>query len=308
VAFHEDPHDIPGLGEALDAEVAGNISHAILAYESLLESPDPVGWAAASGLMALHRSHGDFKSAMELNQRLKRLHPDRNGLLDLWEADTLILAGERDRAEGVWFRASYSFPAERVLGRPVGMVALRQLARLFAGEGRPNDAATLLKETLRLYPSEFPTIESAEYRLAEALFLEAQASSESNLGTPSTMKDLGTFLHSKSPAAAAVFLQPGADRALAGIHHVLFHVSDADRALLEVARKAQSDPRPTVVVPLIEAKAGFQLPPSSTSMALRRAAPGPSGRRSTAMPRRSSTPSDPSPSRGRNWERSVVLA
>ncbi len=162
------------LNEAIKAQGNDDIVAAAAWYKKALDlSSDP--WtthAALSGMLAMARMSGDLEEAFKITQKIRTDRPEFSGLMEVWDGDTLMLTDNPSAALPFYQRALDLHGNAIMNGRPLGQIALEQIARAyFSLEDSASAAASLRYMTNRFALSAGET----EFALARAKAYEAMA-------------------------------------------------------------------------------------------------------------------------------------
>ncbi|HET8647689.1 MAG TPA: peptidoglycan DD-metalloendopeptidase family protein, partial [Vicinamibacteria bacterium] len=158
--------------QAVEASNAGRSAEALQLWRQLeLSSDRSLAWAGVSGQVIVNRMIGDGDAARAVTQRIAAARPDLAGLMALWDADTAMVEKDLQRALAEYRRAADVHGAQVVDGRPIGVAALRQLARAHL----ENQDAAKAAETERELARRFPRFVDRDEALGRILAFEAMA-------------------------------------------------------------------------------------------------------------------------------------
>ena len=163
------------LDRAVDSANAGRLAEALELYQELGRSADPsIAWAGVSGQVIVHRMRGDGDSARSITQRISTERPELAGLMMIWDADTAMVEKDVESALGEYRRAADVHGRQVVDGQPIGVTALRQLARAHLEKRDALSAA----ETERELARKFPRFVDRDEAIGRVLALESMAAGE----------------------------------------------------------------------------------------------------------------------------------
>lgn len=234
------------MNSATEATNAGRLGEALAQWQALEDSEDSFArWAGVSGQILVHRLEHDTDSARDLTARVAAQRPELDGLMLLWDADTLMLVGRVNEAKSLYEQVAAR--SDVVDGMPIGLQAIETLTLATLAEGNPARAAELQRDALARFPTH------REHKLAEVLAYETMARGELPTMPLNVLVEEG-FCSDDDPCSVGQ-----GDAIDLGVSGIEAYSDAADKDLLEIEITTPSGQSRAACTPS-KASDGFMMP------------------------------------------------